>query len=205
MRSRPAFSVTSMRPSGRNATDHGVSRPSVTVSTLNACSSLVTTVSACGFANTVFERRAESAFSRMKITSARISCWFIAAPNGGIPDSRRPSRIEVASVASSPPYFHSSSSRLFACPPCSCAPWQAEQRSAKTSATLPLRSACAVASVAHATRPVVTASILVISTVPSRQKPRQDPVPEPGRVAVESQSITAARPRVTRPLMMTRL
>ena len=122
MRSRPGFSVTSMRPSGRNASDHGVSRPSATVSSLKACSSLLTTVSPLGLAYTVAARRASSARSRMKITSARTSCSLIAAPKGGMPESRRPSRIEAATLASSPPYFHSSSSRLFACPPSSFSP-----------------------------------------------------------------------------------
>ena len=36
--SLPAFSVTSMRPSGRNASDQGCSRPSTTRTTRNECS-----------------------------------------------------------------------------------------------------------------------------------------------------------------------
>src|ERR1044071_7114376 len=39
MRSLPAFSVTSMRPPGRNASDQGCSRPFTTWTTRNECSS----------------------------------------------------------------------------------------------------------------------------------------------------------------------
>src|SRR5687768_8943364 len=41
MRSRPARSVTSMRPSGRNARPHGCSSRSTSLTTRRACSSVV--------------------------------------------------------------------------------------------------------------------------------------------------------------------
>ena len=59
------------------------------------------------------------------MTMARTAWSSSIAAKGGMPSLGCPSRIEAARLASSPPYFHSSSSRLFACPPWSSAPWQA--------------------------------------------------------------------------------
>ena len=68
----------------------------------------------------------------MKITRARISCSERALPNAGMPASVRPSRIDRARLASSPPWIQTSSTRLAAWPPWSFAPWHAAQVSAKT-------------------------------------------------------------------------
>ena len=134
-RRRPAFSVTSRRPSGRKAIDHGISRPSTTVSTRKACFSLVTTVSPAGWANVVCSRSCAMRCSRMKITRARISSSERASPNAGIPASSRPPRMLAARLASSPPKLHSSSRRVGACPPSSFAPWQLAQVSDQTRPT----------------------------------------------------------------------
>ena len=94
-RTRPMRSVTSMLPSGSQAMPHGVSSPSATTSSLNVSSWLSTTmppIGAGGFA-VARVRLALSCSSRMKITSARISCSLNAALNDGIGVGGRPSRM----------------------------------------------------------------------------------------------------------------
>ena len=117
-------SVTSMLPSGSQPMPQGVSRPSATTSSLNVSSWLWTTmpsIGAGGFA-VARVRSAFSCSSWMKITSARISCSLNAALNDGIGVGGRPSRMLCATLASSLPNVHASSSSVGACPPSSVGP-----------------------------------------------------------------------------------
>ena len=85
-----------------------------------------------------------------------------------MPASVRPSRIDRARLASSPPCIQASSRRLAAWPPWSFAPWQLAQVSAKTWATSRFSGACVAPTVAATRMPAATAETAAFFTTPSR-------------------------------------